>query len=108
MKYILKAQIIHLFILAFALQVSSQKSGESSPGPVFEQMGAVYDVFDAEDIPNNDQIDRIFEKMFIAGNLDTPGMGIMYVTPLEKAATYIPQEIIDRLAQPVVGAEQNR
>ena len=26
----------------------------------------------------NDQIDRIFEKMFIAGQLDTPGMGIMW------------------------------
>ena len=25
----------------------------------------------------NDQIDRVFEKMYIAGNLDTPGMGIM-------------------------------
>ena len=51
----------------------------------------------------NDQIDRIFEKMFIAGQLDTPGMGIMYVTPLEKAATYIPQEIIDKLVRPVLG-----
>jgi nitrogen regulatory protein PII len=51
----------------------------------------------------NDQIDRIFEKMFIAGQLDTPGMGIMYVTPLEKAATYIPQEIVEKLAAPVVG-----
>ena len=56
----------------------------------------------------NDQIDRIFEKMYIAGNLDTPGMGIMYVTPLEKAATYIPQEIVDRLAQPLIGAAQNQ
>ena len=51
----------------------------------------------------NDQIDRIFEKMFIAGQLDTPGMGIMYVTPLEKAATYIPQEIVEKLATSVVG-----
>ncbi len=51
----------------------------------------------------NDQIDRIFEIMVIAGQLDTPGMGIMYVTPLEKAATYIPQEIVDKLATPVVG-----
>ncbi|MFT5350539.1 MAG: nitrogen regulatory protein P-II 1, partial [Gammaproteobacteria bacterium] len=53
----------------------------------------------------NDQIDRIFEKMYIAGQLDTPGMGIMYVTPLEKAATYIPQEIVDKLARPVVGPQ---
>ena len=46
-----------------------------------------------------DQIDRIFEKMYIAGKLDTPGMGFMYVTPLEKAATYIPQEIVEKLAE---------
>ena len=46
-----------------------------------------------------DQIDRIFEKMYIAGKLDTPGMGFMYVTPLEKAATYIPQEIFEKLAE---------
>ena len=51
----------------------------------------------------NDQIDRVFEKMFIAGKLDTPGMGIIYVTPLEKAATYIPHEIVQKLAKPVLG-----
>ena len=45
-----------------------------------------------------DQVDRIFEKIYLAGQLDTPGMGMMYVTPLEKAATYIPQEIIEKLA----------
>jgi len=45
-----------------------------------------------------DQIDRVFEKVYLAGNLDTPGMGFMYVTPLEKAATYIPAEIADKLA----------
>ncbi len=48
-----------------------------------------------------DQIDRIFEKMYIAGKLDTPGMGFMYVTPLEKAATYIPHEIVEKLAEKV-------
>lgn len=45
-----------------------------------------------------DQIDRVFEKIYLAGNLDTPGMGFMYVTPLEKAATYVPKEIADKLA----------
>jgi nitrogen regulatory protein PII len=44
-----------------------------------------------------DQVDRIFEKMFLAGQLDTPGMGFMFVTPLDKAATYVPQEIRERL-----------
>lgn len=44
-----------------------------------------------------DQVDRIFESMYVAGKLDTPGMGFIYVTPLEKAATHIPQEIAERL-----------
>ena len=45
-----------------------------------------------------DQQDRIFERIYLAGRLDTPGMGMAYVTPLEKAATYVPQEIIDKLS----------
>ncbi|MCK5667308.1 MAG: P-II family nitrogen regulator [Thiotrichaceae bacterium] len=45
----------------------------------------------------NDQVDRVFEKMYLAGQLDTPAMGFMYVTPLEKAATYIPQDILEKL-----------
>ena len=46
----------------------------------------------------NDQRDRIFEKIYFAGQLDTPGMGLVYVTPLEKMATYIPKEVAERLA----------
>jgi len=46
-----------------------------------------------------DQADRILERMYIAGNLDTPGMGFIYLTPLEKAATYIPTEIAEKLEQ---------
>ncbi|MBT4835972.1 MAG: P-II family nitrogen regulator [Methylococcales bacterium] len=45
----------------------------------------------------NDQIDRIFEKMYVAGRMDTPGMGFMYVSQLEKAATYVPEEMIEKL-----------
>lgn len=47
----------------------------------------------------SDQVDRIFESMYVAGKLDTPGMGFIYVSPLEKAATHIPQEIARRLMQ---------
>lgn len=46
-----------------------------------------------------DQVDRIFETMYLAGNLDTPGMGFMYTTPLEKAATYIPAAVREKLAK---------
>ena len=45
----------------------------------------------------NDQVDRVFEKMFLAAKLDTPGMGIIYTTPLEKMATHIPAEILKKL-----------
>jgi len=51
----------------------------------------------------NDQVDRIFERMYAAGKLDTPGMGFIYVTPLEKAATYVPREIAERLARQPTG-----
>ena len=44
-----------------------------------------------------DQADRVFEKIYLATNLDTPGMGIIYITPLEKAATYVPPDIIKKL-----------
>ena len=46
-----------------------------------------------------EQVDRVFEKMYLAGKLDTPGMGFMYITPLEKAATYIPPETITKLTE---------
>lgn len=49
-------------------------------------------------VVSKEQVERVFEKMYLAGNLDTPGMGIMYVTPLEKAATYIPPEVLEKLA----------
>jgi nitrogen regulatory protein P-II 1 len=44
-----------------------------------------------------DQVRRVFEKIYLAGKLDTPGMGFMFVTPLDKAATYIPSEVAERL-----------
>ncbi len=47
----------------------------------------------------NDQLDRIFEKMYFAAELDLPGGGIIYVTRLEKAATFVPKEIIDRISE---------
>jgi len=55
-----------------------------------------------------DQVDRVFEKMYLAGKMDTPGMGFMWVTPLEKAATFVPPEIIERLTQHKASAQQRR
>ena len=42
--------------------------------------------------------------MYKAGKLDTPGMGVIYVTPLEKPATYVPQDIVEKLAAPANSA----
>lgn len=48
-------------------------------------------------IVSTEQVDRIFDAIYLAAELDTPGMGFMYVTRLEKAGTYIPQEVLEKL-----------
>jgi nitrogen regulatory protein PII len=48
-------------------------------------------------VVSTEQQERVFEQMYLAGDLDAPGMGIMYITPLEKAATYVPHEVLQRL-----------
>ena len=54
---------------------------------------------------SKDQTDRIFERMYLAGRLDTPGMGYIFVTPLVQAATYIPAHLLeDRDSISTVGA----
>lgn len=45
----------------------------------------------------DDQADHIFERMFIAGDLDTPGMGFIYMNKLDKAATHIPPEVLEKI-----------
>ena len=49
-------------------------------------------------VVSSEQVDRVFETMYLAGKLDTPGMGIAYITQLEKAATYIPPEVLAKVA----------
>jgi nitrogen regulatory protein P-II 1 len=53
-------------------------------------------------VVSSEQIDRVFRRMYLAGELDTPGMGIIYITRLDKAATYIPPEILDKLESEAV------
>ena len=48
-------------------------------------------------VVSTEQADRIFEKIYLAAQLDTPGKGIIYITPLEKVATYVPPDIIAKL-----------
>lgn len=48
-------------------------------------------------VVSTDQANRIFEKMSVAAKMDTPGMGFMYMTHLDKAVTYIPPEVLEKL-----------
>ena len=48
-------------------------------------------------VVSSEQLETVFNNIYLAGQLDTPGMGFMYVTPLEKAATYIPEELVQQL-----------
>lgn len=48
-------------------------------------------------VVSSEQLEPVFNNIYLAGQLDTPGMGFMYVTPLEKAATYIPEELLEQL-----------
>jgi nitrogen regulatory protein P-II 1 len=47
----------------------------------------------------SEQADLVFERAFLAAKLDTPGMGLIYMTPLEKMATYVPSEIVARFSR---------
>lgn len=50
-------------------------------------------------VVSTEQADKILEKIYLAGKLDTPGMGLVYITPLEKAATYVPPDILKKLTE---------
>ena len=70
------------------------------PGPTPLDDGVAVDVEKevVHVVVSTEQQERVFEQMYLAGELDTPGMGIMYITPLEKAATYVPDEILRKLS----------
>ena len=46
---------------------------------------------------SEEQSEIVFEAMYLAGNLDKPGKGIMYLSELDRVATYIPEEIIKNI-----------
>lgn len=43
-----------------------------------------------------EQADRLFERVFVAAKMDTPGMGMLWLTRLEKMATHVPYEVAAR------------
>jgi len=48
---------------------------------------------------SSEQRDTVVEAMFKAGELDRPGAGYIYVTPIERLATFIPESIMSRLRE---------
>lgn len=71
---------------------------------VRERLGVLGVAVDAEKeviniVVSTEQADRVFERMYLEGKLDTPGMGFIYMTRLEKAATYIPPEIVAKFSR---------
>ncbi|MBI4665309.1 MAG: P-II family nitrogen regulator [Nitrospinae bacterium] len=69
-----------------------------------ERLGVLGVAVDAEKeviniVVSTEQANRVFEKMCVAGKLSTPGMGFMYMTHLDKAATYVPPEVIEKYSR---------
>ena len=44
-----------------------------------------------------DQTDIVIDHLYRGAKLDTPGSGYIYVTPLERAAAYVPESMRQRL-----------
>ncbi|MGB5329517.1 MAG: P-II family nitrogen regulator [Gammaproteobacteria bacterium] len=48
---------------------------------------------------SSEQQDTVCNAMYRGGKLDTPGNGYLYITALEKVATYIPQDMMSKLEE---------
>ena len=69
---------------------------------VRERMGLLGVTIDAQKeviriIVSREQSELVFETMYLAGNLDVPGKGIMFMSALERVATYIPDNVFEKL-----------
>ena len=53
---------------------------------------------------SSEQQDIVVDHIYRAGNLETPGMGYIYTTPLDKVAAYIPEAVRERLEKPELSA----
>ncbi|MCK5325662.1 MAG: P-II family nitrogen regulator [Woeseiaceae bacterium] len=67
-----------------------------------ERVGVLGIAIDAEKdvvsmLVGTDQAELVSSVIYNAIGLGRPGGGFLYLTPLESAATYVPQEIRDRL-----------
>ena len=46
---------------------------------------------------SSEQRDLVYDTLYRAAGLDVPGRGFIYLTPLEKASTYIPESMLEPL-----------
>ena len=46
---------------------------------------------------SSEQRDLVYDTLYRAADLDVPGRGYLYITPLEKASTYIPKSLREKL-----------
>ena len=46
---------------------------------------------------SSEQRDLVYDSLYRAAGLDVPGRGFIYLTPLEKASTYIPKSMTESL-----------
>lgn len=46
---------------------------------------------------SSDQQDVVVDHIYRMAKLDTPGIGYIYITPLEKMAAYLPESVRQRL-----------
>ena len=46
---------------------------------------------------SSDQQDLIFEAIYQAADLNAPGRGFMFITPVDRAATYVPEAVRQQL-----------
>ena len=45
-------------------------------------------------VVSEEQSELIFETMYLAGQMDKPGRGIMFMSSLDRIATYIPETMV--------------
>lgn len=50
-----------------------------------------------EFLVSSDQQDLVFEAIYQVAELDAPGRGFMFISPVEKAATYVPEAVREHL-----------
>lgn len=46
---------------------------------------------------SNEQQDLVYDTLYRAAGLDVPGRGFIYITPLDKGSSYIPESLKKRM-----------